>query len=70
MEGDKVVMSEIFRFNETGIDQKGNGVGDRVPSGIRPVFESRLKVAGFALPPEMSGADLMQMRNGPERRHR
>jgi pilus assembly protein CpaF len=67
MEGDTIVLSEVFKFKETGIDAEGHVVGEMAPTGIRPMFEPRLKLAGFWLPPELYGADTIQ-RRPPQRR--
>ncbi len=56
MEGDVLVLQDIFRFVERGFDPRGKVVGDIVPTGIRPKFTSRLQVAGLELPPEIFGA--------------
>jgi pilus assembly protein CpaF len=61
MEGDTVVMTEIFRYEQTGIDQQGNVLGQLKPTGIRPLFSPRLEVAGFKLGPEVFGANLADM---------
>lgn len=61
MEGDMVVMTEIFRYEQTGIDQQGNVIGQLKPTGIRPLFTPRLEVAGFKLGPEVFGANLSDM---------
>lgn len=63
MEGDMVVMTEIFRYEQTGIDQQGNVQGLLKPTGIRPLFTPRLEVAGFKLGPEVFGANLSDMLN-------
>ena len=60
MEGDIVVMQDVFRFVERGTDPNGKVLGEAVTSGIRPKFTPRLEEYGFVLPPEMfggSGAD-------------
>jgi pilus assembly protein CpaF len=67
MEGDTIVLSEVFKFRETGIDAEGHVVGEMAPTGIRPMFEPRLKLAGFWLPPEIYGAGTIQ-RRPPQRR--
>ncbi len=56
MEGDTVVLSEIFRFEETGLDQEGRILGEHRATGIRPMFEPRLEAAGFRLSAEVYGA--------------
>jgi pilus assembly protein CpaF len=69
MEGDTIVLSEVFKFKETGIDAEGRVVGEMSATGIRPMFEPKLKAAGFELSAEIFGADLIQLRP-PQRRGR
>ena len=52
MEGDRVVMQELFRFHETGMEN-GRVQGTLKPSGLRPSFQPKLEAAGFKLPAEM-----------------
>jgi len=61
MEGEMVVMTEIFRFEQTGVDPLGNVIGTLKPTGIRPLFTPRLEAAGFRLGPEIFGANLSDM---------
>lgn len=68
MEGDTVVMTEIFRFEQTGIDPDGKVIGQLKPTGIRPLFTPRLEAAGFKLGPEVFGASLGSMFNNGQRR--
>jgi len=63
MEGDTVVMSEIFRFKETGTGPEGRVLGEIRPTGIRPMSGHPLEAAGFKLPPEMFGADAFALRS-------
>ncbi|CAG1012844.1 Putative conjugal transfer protein [Anaerolineales bacterium] len=51
MEGNTIVMQDIFSFNRRGIDKDGKVVGEFKASGVRPRFAERLKIAGFDLPP-------------------
>jgi pilus assembly protein CpaF len=67
MEGDTVVMSEIFRFQESG-GAPGQLAGEMQATGIRPMFGSRLEAAGFHLPASVYGADSMNLRPPPRRR--
>ena len=67
MEGDTVVLTDIFKFEQTGITQEGKVLGELKPTGIRPLFTPRLEVAGFKLGPEVFGANLADML-GPRRR--
>ncbi len=61
MEGETVVMTDIFKYQQTGIDPAGNVIGELKPTGIRPLFSPRLEAAGFKLGPEVFGADLSNM---------
>jgi pilus assembly protein CpaF len=61
MEGDTVVMTEIFKFEQTGVDPEGRAMGELKPTGIRPLFTPRLDAAGFKLGPEVFGANLSDM---------
>jgi len=53
MEGETVVMQDIFRFEEQGGGEEGKVVGDFMPGGVRPNCEIRLKTHGFSLPATM-----------------
>ena len=61
MEGDTIVLTDIFKFEQTGITQDGKVLGDLKPTGIRPLFTPRLEAAGFKLGPEVFGANLSEM---------
>ena len=69
MEGDVAVLSDIFEFNETGM-QNGKVVGELAPTGIRPKFTEKLKVHGFDLPAEvfMRPSQLGQLGSTRQRR--
>lgn len=58
MEGDTIVLSDIFKYDQTGMGQDGQILGDLRPTGIRPLFTHRLEAAGFKLGPEVFGANL------------
>jgi pilus assembly protein CpaF len=53
MEGETVVMTDIFKFEQTGVGQNGKIIGELKPSGIRPIFSPRLEAAGFKLGAEI-----------------
>jgi pilus assembly protein CpaF len=57
MEGDVVTTQEIFKFERHGIGEGGEVLGELIPTGIRPSFTERLRVAGVPLP-----ADLFERR--------
>jgi pilus assembly protein CpaF len=50
MEGDVIIMQEIFRFKQMGIDQNGRAFGQYEATGVRPTFVPRLEAAGIKLP--------------------
>jgi pilus assembly protein CpaF len=51
MEESIITMQEIFSFVKKGIGPDGRVLGVFKPSGIRPRFIDRLRVAGIVLPP-------------------
>ena len=50
MEQDTVVMQEIYKYEQGGIDENGRAHGKFVATGIRPTFMSRLESSGVRLP--------------------
>src|SRR5438874_709958 len=46
MEGDTIVLQDIFRFKETGVDGNGKVMGSLQPTGLIPNFAGRLEAAG------------------------
>ncbi|MEX2172669.1 MAG: CpaF family protein [Pirellulales bacterium] len=50
MEQDTIVMQDIFRFNQDGVDENGRAVGHFMATGIRPTFMDRLESNGVRLP--------------------
>jgi len=50
MEGQIITMQDLFRFDQSGIDEEGRILGQMVPTGIRPTFAERFEVAGIKLP--------------------
>jgi len=53
MEGDVVVLTDIFKFNQTSVTQDGKVLGDLRPTGIRPLFTPRLETSGYKLGSEI-----------------
>lgn len=53
MEGEIVVLTDIFKFEQTGIGENGKILGELKPTGIRPIFGPRLEAAGFKLGAEI-----------------
>jgi pilus assembly protein CpaF len=50
MEGQTIVMQDIYIFEKKGIGPDGRVLGEFIPTGVRPWFMQRLKVSGFDLP--------------------
>jgi len=57
MEGEIIVLTDIFKFNPTGVSEDGKVLGEVHATGIRPNFTPRLEAAGFKL-----GADIFAPR--------
>jgi pilus assembly protein CpaF len=53
MEGDIVVLTDIFKFEQTGLGPNGKILGELKATGIRPIFTPRLEAAGFKLGAEI-----------------
>jgi pilus assembly protein CpaF len=70
MEGDTVVLTNIFKFEQTSVTSEGKVIGELKPSGIRPLFSPRLEAAGFKLGAEVFGANVSEMLGRGQRRRR
>ncbi|MEZ4862558.1 MAG: CpaF family protein [Caldilineaceae bacterium] len=55
MEGETIVMQDIFLFEQTGLDENGKIIGGLRPTGLRPRFSERIEDAGIKLPPNIFG---------------
>ena len=53
MEGDTVVMTDVFKFEPTGVGENGKILGELRATGIRPNFGPKLEAAGFKLGAEI-----------------
>lgn len=49
MEGETVVLTDVFKFEQTGLGEGGKVLGELKATGIRPIFGPRLEAAGFKL---------------------
>lgn len=47
MEGDSIVLQDLFEFVETGRDESGRVLGEHKPTGVVPHFLERLQDEGF-----------------------
>jgi len=50
MEQDIIIMQDVFRYKQLGIDQNGRAFGQFEATGVRPTFVSRIEAAGIKLP--------------------
>jgi pilus assembly protein CpaF len=50
MEQDMIIMQDIFRYKQLGIDQNGRAYGQFEATGVRPSFVNRLEASGIKLP--------------------
>src|SRR5205085_10712846 len=50
MEQDTIVTQDIYKYEQTGIDETGRARGRFIATGIRPTFMSKLEAAGVRLP--------------------
>jgi pilus assembly protein CpaF len=53
MEQDIIIMQEVFRYKQVGIDQNGRAYGQFEATGVRPTFINRLESKGVKLPSNM-----------------
>ncbi|MGF7185894.1 Flp pilus assembly CpaF family ATPase [Desulfitispora alkaliphila] len=53
MEGDKVVLQDIFKYETKGVDSKGKLKGSFKATGIKPKFVEKLEAAGISIPQEV-----------------
>jgi pilus assembly protein CpaF len=54
MEGDVITMTDIFTFEQTGMEN-GRIIGRTRPTGLRPKFMDKIEAAGIHLPPSIFG---------------
>jgi pilus assembly protein CpaF len=54
MEGDVITMTDIFAFEQSGVEN-GQVVGRLRPTGLRPKFMDKIEAAGIHLPPSIFG---------------
>jgi pilus assembly protein CpaF len=58
MEGDVITLTDIFKFEQTGVTPEGKIIGLLRPTKMRPLFTPRLEAAGYKLGGEIFGAGL------------
>jgi pilus assembly protein CpaF len=55
MEGQTIVMTDIYKFEQTGISEESEILGSLKPTGMRPMFSDRLEASGFRLGADVFG---------------
>lgn len=53
MEGDVIVMQDVYKYEQTGLDSRGKVTGSFQFTGVRPKFVERLQKKGFDIPPTL-----------------
>jgi pilus assembly protein CpaF len=68
MEGDIIVLTDIFKFEQTGVAEGGKILGELKATGIRPQFSPRLEAAGFKLGGDIFGTSIADMLTNRQQR--
>ena len=63
MEGEIIVLTDIFKFNQTDTSPDGKVIGEVSATGIRPNFTPRLVAAGFKLSADVFAPKLSANQN-------
>jgi len=50
MEGDVIIMQDVFTYEQTGLDGRGKVIGSFQFSGVRPKFVETLQKRGYTIP--------------------
>jgi pilus assembly protein CpaF len=53
MDTDIISLTDLFQFNQTGVNEKGQPVGSFRSTGLRPMFDRKINNFGLSLPPEL-----------------
>ncbi|GAB4435211.1 MAG: CpaF family protein [Chloroflexi bacterium OHK40] len=64
MEGETVVLQDIFKLEILGKTPEGKIQAELRPTGVRPRFTPRLESHGFKLPPSIFGAQIPGQKRG------
>jgi pilus assembly protein CpaF len=68
MEGETIVLTDIFKFEPAPSGDPNKASGGFRPTGIRPLFTPRLEAAGFNLKADIFGATIADMMASRQRR--
>jgi len=50
LEGDIIVLQDIFSFEQYGVDENGKIIGKLIPTGVRPKFFEQIESSGVTIP--------------------
>lgn len=53
LEGDIIVLQDIFVYEQSGVDSSGKIRGKLIPTGVRPKFYEKLETSGIYIPPHV-----------------
>lgn len=53
MEGDVIVLQDLYRYRQTGFDDNGKALGIFEPTGLQPQFLSKFKAHNVELPRDL-----------------
>jgi len=53
MESEVITLTDLFHFQQTGTDSEGRPLGQFRPTGLRPMFSTRLEAMGYRLDRQM-----------------
>jgi pilus assembly protein CpaF len=53
LEGDIIVLQDIFVYEQAGVDASGKIHGKLIPTGVRPKFYEKLETSGIHIPPHV-----------------
>jgi pilus assembly protein CpaF len=67
MEGDQIQMHDIFVFEQRGVNERGNAVGDFIATGIRPRCLERIESRGVRMAADMFTRRVMSLHPLSER---
>lgn len=59
MEGDVIILQDLFRFVQTGVDENGKILGSFESTGIRPRCIDKFETNGIKVPKELFGVESM-----------
>lgn len=58
MEGDVIILQDLFVYDQTGVDAEGKVMGTFRPTGIRPKFMQKLEAQGIKIPLEVFAPEI------------